>query len=107
MTLWSYQGYYSDPPDVSFYAPKQRNGQLLKDALGLQLFECSRGTSAVELWHKHIHDCLRSFKLGLENATTMLAELCYRYNQNISKNKRAGYPDIGETLVFNTFNKCL
>ena len=41
---------------------------------------------------------------GISISTTV-CELSYRYNHNISKNTRAGYPDVGETLVSNTLQQ--
>jgi hypothetical protein len=90
------EGFYSDPPTETFYHYRLRaNGEIWRDALGLVLLKCNRGTNSVENTHKHLIARFGTSSVGFEMADHQLAEFRHRHNHRASIKNRRGFPRIG------------
>jgi hypothetical protein len=76
------RGCLSDPADIELYVEKKR------DADGLKIYQCSRGTSLVESYHQKLIDHFSSFNAGPIFADAVLSELRHRLSSIAAINRR-------------------
>jgi hypothetical protein len=72
-----------------------QNGRILRDKLGLDILECSRGTKDVENCHKYTARIARPSVMGFELCDAIMSEFQHRANQRASQRRRPGFPDVG------------
>ena len=90
------QGYYSDPPGVSFYTLRlNRKGDVMKNRYGFELIECNRGTNRTENFHKQILTTFGTWHTGIEMSDCLTAERRHRFNHRVSERRRLGFPQLG------------
>lgn len=88
-------GYYSDPPDHSFYSfDLDSEGWPKQDKYGLQIIRSTRGTSYVENVHRQYSATFDNIA-GVELATALLDERAHRHNINVQTLRVANYPKFG------------
>jgi hypothetical protein len=88
-------GYYSDPPDHSFYSfDLDSEGRPKQDKYGLQIIRSSRGTSDVENVHRQYSTTFDNIA-GVELATALLDERAHRHNIHVQISRVANYPKFG------------
>lgn len=71
------KGCLSDIPGETYYV------QIGEDSMGIPLFKCLRGTSALEGFHQKIRQLVRGFNISPRYAIALLMEYIYRWNHDI------------------------
>ena len=71
------KGCLSDVPGEAYYV------QIGIDSLGIPLFKCIRGTSALEGFHQKIRQLIRGFNISPRLAIASLFEFIHRWNHDI------------------------
>ena len=72
-----HKGCLSDIPGESYYV------QIGVDSMGIPLFKCIRGTSALEGFHQKIRQLIRGFNISPRYAIASLFEFIHRWNHDI------------------------
>jgi hypothetical protein len=70
-------GCLSDVPGLAYYV------QTGEDSMGIPLFTCVRGTSALEGFHQKIRQLIRGFNVSPRYAMALLYEFVHRWNHDI------------------------
>jgi hypothetical protein len=70
-------GCLSDVPGLAYYV------QIGEDSMGIPLFTCLRGTSALEGFHQKIRQLIRGFNVSPRYAIALLYEFIHRWNHDI------------------------
>ena len=71
-------GCLSDRPGVSYYF------QIGEDSLGIPMYCCTRGTSALEGFHQKVRCFIRGFNISPRFAILLMREYCHRWNRDIA-----------------------
>jgi len=71
------RGCLSDKTGMKYYV------HIGDDSMGIPLYKCVRGTSALEGFHQKIRQLIRGFNLSPRLAIAMLYEYVHRWNHNI------------------------
>jgi hypothetical protein len=71
------KGCLSDIPGIAYYV------QTGEDSMGIPLFTCVRGTSALEGFHQKIRQVIRGFNVSPRYAIALLHEFIYRWNHDV------------------------
>jgi hypothetical protein len=79
------KGCLSDVHDLTYYF------QIREDSMGIPIFKCVRGTSALEGFHQKIRQLIRGFNVSPRFAVALLLEFVHRWNQDID-NRILGLP---------------
>jgi hypothetical protein len=83
------KGCLSDIPGVTLYF------RVARDADGLSLWRCARGTNITELIHQKLHQLLSGTNLGPRAAVAVISLFRSRYNHRAAVRNRRGVPDFG------------
>jgi hypothetical protein len=71
------KGCLSDIPGMAYYV------QTCEDSMGIPVFTCVRGTSALEGFHQKIRQVIRGFNVSPRYAIALLHEFIYRWNHDV------------------------
>jgi hypothetical protein len=71
------KGCLSDIPGLAYYV------QTSEDSMGIPVFTCVRGTSALEGFHQKIRQVIRGFNVSPRYAIALLYEFIYRWNHDV------------------------
>jgi hypothetical protein len=90
------EGYYSNPPGITLYNKRlNSDGTVMKNEYSMEMIELARGTNRTEAYHKNIINTFGTWSKGVEMSDCLLREKRHRHNQNVSENRRSGFPRIG------------
>ena len=89
-------GLYSDPPGMEMYTFKlKKDGSVKKNKYGMEMFDCIRGTSRTEAYHKGLVTTFGSWPCGLEFSDDLKIERRHRHNTRVSEMRQMDFPTIG------------
>ncbi len=71
------KGCLSDIPELSYYV------QVAEDSMGIPIFRCLRGTSALEGFHQKVRQLIRGFNISPRFAIALLYEFIHRWNHDV------------------------
>jgi len=71
------KGCLSDIPDLTYYI------RIGEDSMGIPVFRCLRGTSALEGFHQKVRQLVRGFNVSPRFAIALLYEFIHRWNHDV------------------------
>ena len=90
------RGFYSDPPGLQLYTRRLcEDDSVMTNKYGMEMYDCARGTNALESYHKDLTTTFATWAAGIETSACLLKHRRHRSNQRCSERKRQGYCRTG------------